>query len=118
MTILISAVMDLDPAHAEQIIRDAKPLIDGALAESGCKAYAWTLDPSIPGRVHVFEEWVDEASLAAHFSSTPYLGMRQHLRRAGPIKSSSRKYQISKSEPVYDTNGNPHADFSISSGGV
>lgn len=111
MTILVVAVMDLDPVHANRIIEEARPLIEASLEEPGCLAYSWALDPLNPGRVHVFEEWTDEAALAHHFTLPNYTEMRTQLRSAGPIKSSSRKVRVAHQEPVYDETGTPRADF-------
>ena len=111
MTILISAVMDLDPQHARTIIEEARPLIEDSLEEPGCEAYSWALDPFHPGRVHVFERWTDEESLASHFKLPAYTEMRRQLRSCGPIKSSSRKYRVNHDEPVYDDTGTARADF-------
>lgn len=112
MTILITAVMELDPAHAERILLEARPLIEASLAEPGCEAYSWALDPLTPGKVHVFEKWTDEAALAHHFTLPNYLDMRTLLRSAGPITSVARKYKVTIEEPVYDETGTPRADFS------
>lgn len=111
MTILISAVMDMDPAAVERILLEARPLIEASLEEPGCEAYSWAIDPLTPGRVHVFERWADEASLAHHFKLPNYLEMRTQLRSAGPIKSQSRKYRVDHDEPIYDETGTPRADF-------
>lgn len=116
MTILITATMDLDPAHAERIILGARGLIEASLAEPGCNAYSWALDPLTPGRIHVFESWSSEAALAHHFSLPNYLEMRTHLRSAGPIVSRSRKYRVDHDEPVYDETGTPRADFFTAAG--
>lgn len=111
MTIIVSAVMEIDPAHAERIILDARPLIEASLAEPGCEAYSWALDPLNPGTVHVFERWTNEAALAHHFTLPNYTEMRTVLRSAGPIKSTSRKYRVAHDEPVYDSEGRARADF-------
>jgi quinol monooxygenase YgiN len=111
MTIIISATMELDPAHAERIVLEARPLIEASLKEPGCEAYSWALDPLNPGRIEVFERWTDEASLAHHFTLPNYTKMRTHLRSAGEIKSTSRKYLVQHDEPVYDETGTPRADF-------
>lgn len=111
MTIVVSAVMQLDPAHAERIILEARPLIEASLAEPGCLAYTWALDPLSPGTVHVFEKWTDEAALAYHFTLPNYTDMRAILRSAGPITSTSRKYKVALEEPIYDDQGRPRADF-------
>lgn len=111
MTILISATMELDPAHAQRIIEEARPLIEASLEEPGCLAYSWALNPLHPGRIEVFERWTDEAALAHHFTLPNYTVMRTHLRSAGEIKSTSRKYRCDHDEPVYDPTGTPRADF-------
>ncbi|WP_221796313.1 putative quinol monooxygenase [Aquisediminimonas sediminicola] len=111
MTIIVSAVMELDPAHAERIILEARPLIEASLDEPGCLAYSWSLDPLNPGTINVFEKWTDEAALAYHFTLPNYTEMRQVLRSAGPIKSNSCKYLVAREEPIYDADGKPRADF-------
>lgn len=111
MTILVQAVMDLPPEHAEAIILKARPLIEASLAEPGCLAYSWAVDPLTPGRVHVFEQWTDEASLAHHFTLPNYTEMRAILRSEGPIVAKSRKFRTDLEEPVYDPEGRARADF-------
>lgn len=112
MPIIVAGYLDFPPASAEQLIIDAKPLIQAALEEPGCRAYSWSLDPLHPGRVHVFEEWDDEASLAGHFGSSPYAEMGAHLQ-AGPgiLGMEVKKYRCDCAEPVYDDSGTPRADF-------
>lgn len=109
--IIISATMDMDPAHAQRLVLGARGLIEASLAEPGCEAYSWALDPLKPGRVEVFERWTDEAALANHFTLPNYTEMRTHLRSAGPITAVSRKYRVDHNEPVYDETGTPRADF-------
>lgn len=111
MTIVINATMELDPAHAERIVLEARGLIEASLEEPGCEAYSWSLDPLNPGRIEVFERWTDEAALAHHFTLPNYTEMRTHLRSAGEIKSTSRKYLVQHDEPIYDESGTPRADF-------
>ena len=66
MPIVISGEIDLDPSAREKALLDAQPLIEAALAEKGCVHYAWSADPVLAGRVHVFEEWDTEEDLAVH----------------------------------------------------
>lgn len=111
MTIVIAGYLDFDPNRAEQMIRDAKPHIDAALAEPGCIAYNWAIDPLVPGRVHVFEEWSSEEALAGHFSAAPYADMGGHLQAVGILGFNVKKYRVDLIEPVYDETGVPRADF-------
>ena len=112
MPIIIAGHLDFAPATVGKLILDARPLIEEALAEPGCRAYSWALDPLRPGRVHVFEEWDDEAALAGHFSASPYAEMGAHLQQGdGILGFEVKKYRCDHSEPVYDESGTPRADF-------
>jgi quinol monooxygenase YgiN len=109
--IIISGTVDLPPERLEAALAAAKPLIEGALTEDGCLDYDWCPDPLIPGRIRVFERWVDEASLAAHFQTHWYMNMRDTLGSFGILAAETAKYRVDLSEPVYDTTGTPRADF-------
>lgn len=111
MRIVISGEIDLAPEAREKALLEARPLIEAALAESGCLQYAWTADLSRPGRVHVFEDWESEPDLAAHLAGKPYQGMLAHLGVVGIKQAVTRKYRVDHTEPVYDPEGRPRADF-------
>lgn len=111
MTILVSGVVDIDPASRDEALRLARPFIDGALTQKGCVAYAWTADLSVPGRVYVFEEWTDEPSFAAHLAGPQYLGMLGHMQKYTIHSAVTKKHRVTASEPVYDPTGKPRADF-------
>lgn len=111
MTIVIAGYLDFDPEGVEQMIRDARSHIETALAEPGCRAYSWAVDPLTPGRVHVFEEWDSEEALAGHFSAAAYADMGAHLHAAGIRGFDVKKYRVDLIEPVYDDAGVPRADF-------
>lgn len=111
MTILVSGVVDIAPASRDEALRTAAPFIEGALNQSGCLAYSWAADLTVPGRVHVFEEWTDEASFAAHLAGPQYRGMLGHMQKFEILNAVTRKHRVSLSEPVYDKTGVPRADF-------
>ncbi|MFZ4688235.1 MAG: putative quinol monooxygenase [Polymorphobacter sp.] len=111
MTIVVYAVVDVDPAQRGATLTGSKPHIDAALAQDGCLAYAWTADPHDPARVHVFEEWTGLEALASHLAGPAYRGMLGHMQGAGITSAISHKYAVSAKQPVYDSNGVPRADF-------
>ena len=54
MTVIISGYFDFeDHEDVPFILREAMPLINGALSETGCIAYAWTQDHTVHNRVWV-----------------------------------------------------------------
>jgi quinol monooxygenase YgiN len=90
-------------AEMQQSTRDTEP---------GCIAYSFAADSSVSNRVQVYECWADQASLAAHFLHPNFSGMREILgrfERLGP--SAVAKYRCDLSEPVYDADRRPRADF-------
>ena len=109
--IIISGCIDLPPENLQAALEAGRPLIEGALTESGCLAYDWSIEPTHPGRVRVFELWENEECLAAHFQSEWYLRMRDTIGSFGLIKADTAKYRIDLSEPVYDETFTARADF-------
>ena len=109
--ILIAGTIDLDPAQRDAALSGARPYIEGALTQAGCIAYAWTADPELPGRIHVFEEWTDADALEAHFADRHYADMRRHLGQCGIRGAQTHKYQVGAKAPVYDERGVATANF-------
>jgi len=111
MRIVIAGEVDFPPANRDRAIGEAKPLVEMALAEPGCRHYAWSADPYDPGRVHVFEEWDSAEQLQAHFDGPAYRGMLAHLGRFSIINADTRKYRCDLAEPVYGADGVATATF-------
>ncbi len=111
MIIVIAGEIDFPPENRTAALAGAKDLIDMALAEPGCRHYAWTLDPYDAGRVHVFEEWEDAATLQARLEGAAYQGMLGHLAGYTIIAANTRKYRCDLSEPVYGPDGVATATF-------
>ena len=111
MTIVISGEVDVAPAVRARALAEARPLIEAALAEAGCRHYAWSESPHDAGRIHVFEEWDSVATLEAHFAGAPYRDMLAHLGACGILAATTRKYRCDAVEPVYGGDGAPTAMF-------
>lgn len=111
MRIVIAGAVDVAPENRERALKDARPLIEQALAEQGCIEYSWTADVSMPGRIRVFEEWESQPDLAVHLAGQPYRSMLAHLQGVGIVNAVPRKYRVDPCEPVYDPDGRPRADF-------
>ncbi len=79
--------------------------------EPGCLAYCFAADPVEPTLVQVYELWSDEASLAAHFEHPNYAAMRTVLRSQPRSGSSTAKYRVDATAPVYGSDGIPTAPF-------
>lgn len=111
MTIVIAGEIDFPPENRDAALAGAKALIDLALAEPGCRHYAWTADPHLPGRVHVFEQWDSAAELQEHLEGEAYRGMLGHLSGFSILNAETRKYRCDLVEPVYGPDGIATAKF-------
>ena len=114
--ILIAGAVDVDAERRESALAAARGLLAPTRAQAGCLDYVWAADPAVPGRIYVYERWADEASLAAHFAGTWYRQMLAAIGGHGIRKVDVLKYRVALSEPVYDPEGRPRADF-FSAGG-
>ena len=103
--IVIWACIDLPADKRDDALKQAKPLIDGALSQDGCLHYSWAGDPEKMGRVHVYEEWASEEALASHFANKHYAGMVAHLDEVGIVNAESRKFRVDAEGPVYNAQG-------------
>ena len=111
MKVLISGELEFPPGKREAALAESRDWIDMALAEQGCRHYAWTADPHYPGRVHVFEEWDSGEDLQAHLEGEAYQGMAGHLANFSILGAETRKYRCDLSEPVYGPDGVATATF-------
>ncbi len=111
MTILIAGEVELAPGQRAAALAAARPYIDQALAEPGCRHYSWAADPVHPDRIHVFEEWESARMLADHLVAPSYFGMLAHLQGFGIVRAETRKYRCDRVEPVYGADGVATARF-------
>jgi quinol monooxygenase YgiN len=110
--IIIAGTIDVDPTRRDECVSACAPIqLATRNEEPGCMAYCFAPDPCVDGRIQVYELWSDEASLAAHFSHPNYIQMRDRLHDFDIKKADNKKYRVDLSEPVYDTNRKPRADF-------
>ena len=71
-TILVTGIIDLDPAKRDAAIAAVTKVMEATQAEAGCVTFTFSADVSDPGRFWLQEEWADEDSLAAHMEQ-PHL---------------------------------------------
>jgi quinol monooxygenase YgiN len=109
--IIITGTVDVDPEQRAAALRAAEPHMRATRSLRGCLDYVWTGDPLVPGRIYVYERWERRADLEAHFASPHYPAMRDTIAGHGLRALDVAKHRIDLSEPVYDPQGRPRADF-------
>lgn len=68
---IIAAKIFIEPEHTDEFIELFQELIHFTLQEPGCTGYELFQDPYDPTRFLVFETYVDQAAVDAHFAA-PY----------------------------------------------
>ena len=68
---IIAARLYIQPEHVDEFIELFRGLTELTLQEPGCTAYELYQDPYDPARFLVFETYVDQAAVDAHFAA-PY----------------------------------------------
>ena len=58
MTVLINGTVDFSPEQAQAAMVESAQLQAETRNQKGCNHYVWSLDPAVPGRVYVYENWV------------------------------------------------------------
>ncbi len=109
--IILAGTVDVDPERRDAAIAAGCPHMEATRAQSGCIDYVWSADPLVPGRIYVFERWRSQEELAAHLESPHYVAMRDAIAAHGLRGIDVVKCRIAISEPVYDPQGRPRADF-------
>jgi quinol monooxygenase YgiN len=111
MITIITGTVDFKPEDAKKALEEAVPLIIDTRTERGCLAYVWSEDPASPGRIYVYEKWETTEDLAEHLAGQYYRSMLGLLQSYNMLGVDVQKHRVSLSEPVYDPNGVPRADF-------
>ena len=111
MTVLINGTVDFNPGDAAKVLSETAQLMADTREQIGCCHYVWSLDPAVPGRIYVHENWESSEHLAAHLASTFYTDMLALLYQYEIHGTDILKYRVDLSEPVYDETGTPRADF-------
>lgn len=111
MTVIINGTVDFKPEDAVAVLKDSAQLMAETRKQQGCRHYVWSLDPAVPGRVYVYENWESVEDLAAHLAGHFYTDMVAVLSKYEMLATDILKYRIDHAEPVYDETGTPRADF-------
>ena len=69
-------------------------------SEDGCLCYEFSERIDKPGCFRVFEEWADQAALAAHFQSPHMAKFRQAMSEIRVLSRAVHRYEVSSSEAL------------------
>jgi quinol monooxygenase YgiN len=69
MTILVTGLIELDPANRDAFVDAANAVMTATHQEDGCEGYAFSSDLAEPGRFYVAEQWASQETMDAHSKS-------------------------------------------------
>jgi quinol monooxygenase YgiN len=70
--VIIAGSIEFDPATRDAFVAGTATMVAASRAEEGCMDYSFSVDPTDPGRVRLFEWWKDNDALVAH-RATPHM---------------------------------------------
>lgn len=98
--LIVAGTLTVEAAHRAEMLEAVAPMVAATMKEPGCRAYAFSPDPSDPGLVRLYELWDSQEALDAHFASAH---MAEWQARSAELPILSRdiaKYTISEVGPV------------------
>jgi quinol monooxygenase YgiN len=92
-TIIVTGVIDLDPAKRDDAIAAALVVMEATRAEEGSEAYAFTADLADPGRLHLVKQWASAEALDAHIKSAHLAEFMARIGQYGVTGASAMKWE-------------------------
>ncbi|MDE3204537.1 MAG: nuclear transport factor 2 family protein [Acidobacteriota bacterium] len=99
---VIAGWIEVDPDRMSEFMAAAAVMMDQTRKEAGNLDYAFSSDPSVPGRVRVFERWRSEADLRGHFETSHMETFRVALEQAGVRGRDLSRFHVSGVGPVFE----------------
>lgn len=66
--VIVGGAFEVEPDQREDFLAGRCEMMRQSRAEPGCLEYTFSADPLVPGRIVLFERWVDQQSLDAHLA--------------------------------------------------
>ena len=105
--VIVAGHIDFAPDDRTAALSAFRTVVAVSRREPGCLGYAFTPDPDVPGRVQVFEHWVDDRALTDHLQLPHVLALREQL---APLRRTGRKllhHTVAASRPMASSSSTP-----------
>lgn len=86
--IIVTGIIELESEDVWPATTAAAKMVEASEAETGCVSYRFSVDILNPRRFRIYEEWENEAALAAHAASDH---MAEFRRKLGALKVTRRQ---------------------------
>lgn len=98
--IVVSGVIRVAAASEGAAREAALEVARATRGEDGCISYAFYADMEQEGTFRVFEEWRDDAALAAHFKTPHMAAFREKLSKLEFISREVHRYVVTESSQL------------------
>jgi quinol monooxygenase YgiN len=99
--IVIAGSATIRPDKLQAAAEAARVMREASLAEPGCNAYRFAVDLDDPSVLTIFEEWVDEPALQAHFATPHLVAFSEALTAVVAGEIHLRRYEVSSAGPLF-----------------
>lgn len=103
--IVITGEIEFHPEDAWPATGLALRLMEAAAAEDGCITYGFYADIMNPRKFRIYEEWRDEAALAAHGAAPELAALRRKLAALRVVKRRLRRMNVETVAPIEADDG-------------
>lgn len=100
MKIIVAGTVRVPPSQLETFRPYMVAMIDLSRGEDGCLEYSYAEDVLDRGLIRVFEVWRDEASLAAHLTTSHLAEWRSVWPKFGVSERRLIAYEVAGQEPM------------------
>lgn len=92
-TIIVTGVIDLDPAKRDEAIAAAQEVMKATAAEEGSVAYTFSADLADPGRFHLVEQWASAEAMDAHMQTAHLAEFMAKIGQCGVTSAKLTKWE-------------------------
>jgi quinol monooxygenase YgiN len=92
-TIIVTGVIDLDPARRDEAVAAALEVMEATRAEEGSVTYTFSADLTDPGRFHLVEQWASAEAMDAHMQAPHLAAFMAKMGQFGVTSASLTKWE-------------------------
>jgi len=92
--LIVTGVIEIAPEGVDAASKAALAMVEETRKEPGCLVYEFSRIIGSENRLRVYEEWVDEAALLAHFEMPHMATFRAALSEIGVVSRNISRIEM------------------------
>lgn len=98
--IVIAATFNIKDGKRQEAITAMQTMAKATMQENGCNDYTFYADLENENKFFLFEEWVNQEALSAHFEMPHMATFRAAMSEIAASKTEVIRYLVSESGPL------------------